>query len=829
MLVAQTLIMPIVAADYLPVRAYGADTVAGYASMLKTSLVNPAQDLVFVVEKPDMSVVRVPAQADLEGLAQADLYGHQTKIAGDYKVAVVFPGSADSSPQDSFKVYADQVSTTQSSITSTDQMLSADGEEKTFVTVTLYDAYRNPIKDHQVQLISSRQDDSVSAINGGVSDVTGKASFKVTSKYAGISVFTAIDATANKVLTDREEVVFYTPVQEKKASFFGGNSLTASLLSADIGQSSGEVIPGPVDSFDIEDLSSNVKVNQDQTLTIVARDKDGNVAKNYTGTILISTPDDEHAVLPNNGEYTFKENDQGEFTFNLALRFTQIGNQVIQVFDKDNWKIAGEWEVEVVPEQAVVTPDISSSLQIKSPVDGSELGNSLVVISGQGDPNINLKVFDNDTKIGDSETDSDGFFSFQAQNLESGAHTFYVMSDGGEVSASVTVQIDTLPPVLNYFEVSPDGNVSPGTALTVTAQSESNLEEVKIRLQGIEEVLPQSSSSPGTYMATVAAPTTDGSYPIDVILIDGLSNKAELLNKASVSVVTASETPPPTVEGVSGAPADSSVILTWHEVTNHETTVQKYKINYGTNYEELTQVIETDDSSTSFTVEGLENSSQYFFSVKAIDSKDLESEEGSTVVAITPVSPEEETEEGAETEEGEDITGSTDTTGTDVTGGYTDVTGAGISGIQGVAYQDSVILYWQPYQVQTAYFYKVYFGLQSGVYDDYVVTANNSPTITISDLIPNLPYYFTVVALDLTGREISPLSTEYIMVPNASGSAGLHSSAAADSVYTAPLTDSQLTSIPGTDETGPEAIWIVIISIVVAQFFYHHKKKVINS
>ena len=143
----QALIVPIASADYLPVRAYGNDTVAGYASGLKTSLINPAQNVVFVVEKPDLSVIRIPAQADLEGIAEADLYGHQTKIAGDYKVAVLFPGSVDSSPQETFKVYPDQVSTTQSDLSSTSQMLTADGEEKSFITVTLFDAYRNPIKN----------------------------------------------------------------------------------------------------------------------------------------------------------------------------------------------------------------------------------------------------------------------------------------------------------------------------------------------------------------------------------------------------------------------------------------------------------------------------------------------------------------------------------------------------------------------------------------------------------------------------------------------------------------------------------------------------------
>ena len=805
----QAVVVPVMA-DFLPVRAYGTDTVAGYASALRTSLINPGQNVVFVVEKPDLSAVRVPAQADMEGIAEADLYGHQTKMAGDYRVAVVFPGSVDSSPQNTFKVYPDQVSVTQSSMTSTSQMVSADGEEKTFVTVTLYDAYRNPITNHQVQLISSREDDVVTAINNGVSDENGRANFKVTSKYSGISVFTAIDATVNKVLSDREEIVFFAPVKTESA--WGGNILTANIFQADIGQAE-EVLPGPVDHFEIEGLPSTVKVNADQTITVVAKDKNGNTAKNYTGTIIFSTPDDEHAVLPNNGEYAFKESDQGKFTFNLALRFSKIGDQVLQVFDKTNWKISGEWELEVVPEKAVVEAPVSKTLSIKSPVDGAELGTSLVIITGQGDPNINLKVFDNDTKIGDSETDSDGFFSYQAQNLQSGAHTFYVMSDDGDVSPSISIQIDTLPPVLNFFEVDPDGVVSPGAQLTVTAQSEPNLEEVKIRLQGIEEVLPQSGSQPGTYSAVVAAPVTEGSFPIDVILIDKLANKSELLNKATVQVATVKEVHPPKVEGFEGAEGDGEVILTWHEAEGHVTGIQNYRIYYGNEFANLDQSLDTEGAVTSVTVGNLENDKQYFFAVKAVDSKGLESEEMSTVIAITPTSPAEEEE--AEEEE------------------VTTIPPTTVSGmLQGTSVNGTVTLNWQPFSGVQAYFYKVYFGLYSGQYDDYIITTNNIPAATVHDLIPGLTYYFAVAALDLMGREISPLSQELALTPSGTGfHAAPYPTAPVITTptYPAPLDTTQLTKVPATEETGPETVWLIFVSVIAAYALYHHKRKILNS
>ena len=498
--IAVQALTPAAFADYLSARAYAMDTVAGYASLLKTSMLTPAKDVVFVVERPDYSVVRIPAQADLEGIAQADLYGHQTKVAGAYKVAVYYPGTNEASPQNTFTVYPDQISTTQSMVSSTSQMLEADGKSKSFVTVTLYDAYRNPIKDHHVQLISSRLEDKISSINTGITDKDGRASFKVTSAQPGISVYTALDASANEVLSDREEIVFYAP--SPKSNGIGGNFLSTNMLQGNIietANAADDVLPGPVHSFAVQDLTSTVKVNTDQTLTIVAKDKDGNVAKNYTGTVIISTPDDENAVLPNNGEYTFKEADQGKFTFSLALRFTQVGKQFIQILDKNDWKIAGELEVEVVPQQTITTPNVSSSLMIKSPLDGGEFGSNTVIISGQGDPNINLKVFDDDVKIGDAETDSDGFFTYQASNLAAGPHSFFMMSDSGQVSNTVFVNVDTLPPVLNYIDITPDGIVSPGTNLNIVVNSESNLDSVGIRFQGIEKELFPVAGSPGSY------------------------------------------------------------------------------------------------------------------------------------------------------------------------------------------------------------------------------------------------------------------------------------------------------------------------------------------
>ncbi len=827
-------VIPQALAGFVNVQAYGTDTVAGYASLLKSSLLTPAKEVTFVVEKPDYSVVRVPAQADLEGIAVADLYGHQTKLAGDYKVAIHYPGTSDVSPQSSFTVYPDQVSEAQSLITSTTQILEADGVAKTFATVTLFDAYRNPIKDHQVRLISSRPEDVVEVLQGGITNDEGRASFKLTSKEVGVAVLTAVDASANIVINDREEVVFTQP----ETNGIGGNFFSTDLLQAQIltdNPADSEVLPGPVSSFEIQGLNSSVKVNTDQTMTIVAKDNNGNVAKNYTGTILISTPDDENAILPNNGEYTFKEADQGQFTFNLALRFSQLGNQYIQILDKNDWKISGEKQVEVVPAQTVNVPTGNNSgLTIKSPVNGAEFGSNLIVITGQGDPNINLKVFNDDIKIGDTETDSDGFFSYQASSLASGGHSFYVMSDNGQVSSSVFVTVDTFPPVLANLSVQPDGLVNAGQSLKITVNSEPNLDEVKIRLQGIEKTLSADPGTPGSYSITMVAPAASGSYPLDVVLVDELSNRSELLNQKSILVEEEALVLPGEVEGLEGVVGDAQVILNWNPLVGHTTSISKYKVIYGSELNSLSQIIETTGPQTLLTVPNLVNDTQYFFSVKAVDAQGLESGVSSVTIGVTPKST--EVIDPLETDN-PNLLGSADEQGQNT--GNPDVNKpigmpeASLYGnpLQGSSSSNTASLTWQAFPGVNASNYKIYFGLNSGQYDDYMITTGPQTTFVAQDLISNVPYYFAVVALDNSGNEVSPLSAELSITPNGAGFQSLPSNQVIPSnpTYVSPLSNFQLSKVPSQEATGSASIWVILFSVTLAGTFYNYKKRVINA
>ena len=76
----------------------------------------------------------------------------------------------------------------------------------------------------------------------------------------------------------------------------------------------------------------------------------------------------------------------------------------------------------------------------------------------------------------------------------------------------------------------------------------------------------------------------------------------------------------------------------------------------------------------------------------------------------------------------------------------------------GTAASNTATLTWQAFPGVNAAFYKIYFGLNTGHYDDYVITQDSRTTFAVNDLINGIPYYFAVVALDFSGNEISPLS-----------------------------------------------------------------------
>ncbi|MCT4591768.1 MAG: Ig-like domain-containing protein, partial [Candidatus Gracilibacteria bacterium] len=327
-----------------PIHINTNDTVAGYSTSFKTSKINPEREIIFRVKKPDNSIVEIPATTDELGYADANFLGFHTKKAGIYQVLAFYKDeNFENAPKTAFSVYAGEVSEVSSKITSEPPSLEANNKDTSLLKISLKDTYSNPVSNHNVLVISSRPDDIIQNVSeSSGTDEKGVSYFHLSSKKAGISYITVIDQTTNKVLEDREKIIFFEPEIEKpmggnlyQANMFATSSSSDDSNSQPTNFSADEELFGPIDHFDI-DFPNKVKVGSDQNnLKITAKDKQGRIVKSYTGTIIISTPDDENATLPGDGKYTFQPRDQGERTFDLALIFAKSGRQAIEVYDFD--------------------------------------------------------------------------------------------------------------------------------------------------------------------------------------------------------------------------------------------------------------------------------------------------------------------------------------------------------------------------------------------------------------------------------------------------------------------------------------------------------------
>jgi hypothetical protein len=91
-----------------------------------------------------------------------------------------------------------------------------------------------------------------------------------------------------------------------------------------------------VDHFDIKLWATETSVNEAVDITIEAKDKSGNVVKDYKWTVLILSETDSKAELPKeikDNSYTFKTLDQWKVKFENSLIFKSVWKQEINVFD----------------------------------------------------------------------------------------------------------------------------------------------------------------------------------------------------------------------------------------------------------------------------------------------------------------------------------------------------------------------------------------------------------------------------------------------------------------------------------------------------------------
>ncbi len=633
------------------VEAYGIDTIAGYTAHIYSSKTLPNKTVTFYIEKPNGNTLSIPIETDDTGVAEFDLYDYHTKKAGTYNISAQLQGGKEGKST-TFYVFPDEISPMQSEVEASSLLATANGIDKIYITVSLSDKHGNPIKGHEVEVVSSRSVDSVKRISEQqFTDDNGEIIFCTSSDKKGVSIYSFLDTTANTVLDKRLEIAYTLP------SNVGGFIPTAYAAA------------GEVERFIFEDLPASITANADVGFALTAIDSEGETVPNYAGTVHFSAEgtNSVYASLPN--DYTFDVDlDSGSHNFRGAqsLNFAQEGIYTIVATDLDNFTIRGETEITVgasstqyEDDDTTNIDDSTDSLAITSPTSGTYSSNELVINGKAPLAGATIQIFDNDTNVGSTEVEADNTFSYEPSIVVEGEHTFFVVmqdEDGTilDTSEDVTISIDTTPPKVEDIEFSPSSGIQTGDIIDIIVTSEPTVFQGAVVFDVDIAELEQDATDPTKYIASIQAPSEPGKYSIDVILVDELGNEGAYEDIATIEIDDDGKTTingnaenepmedenqaPSDVFGVKATSSDKKVTLSWQAATD-DSAIDHYTIYYGLTPANLTQQADTFDNKTTWYIPNLTNGNEYFFSIVAVDDEGMESENMSSIISAIPFSP----------------------------------------------------------------------------------------------------------------------------------------------------------------------------------------------
>ena len=610
--------------------AFGLNTIAGHTTVLRTSELAPRTDVTFEVSRPDGSVFNLPARTNDNGVALKEVSDYHTRLAGQYGVRVKV-GNVSSQSFRPFYVYPNRVSIEKSDLTPSDQVVNTSTGNAKF-RVRLVDDYNNPIEGHRVKLISSSPGSVVKDLSDtGRTNNRGEIEFEASSNVSGKITYSAYDATSDVVLGSKARVAYMGT-----GSDILRDSLFTSVL-ANTGNPS-----GPVSKFEFTDVPTRINVGDDITLTLGAYDALDQKVTTYTGTVRFAVTSDNSAYASLPGDYQFISTDQGEHTFGLAFSFLREGTYELEVRDINNPTLGGAVSLEV---SSVTVAPLDDDIVITSPSSNTTYSTNIQVVSGTAPPGANLRILNNDVRIGETVADSAGNFTFTTGRLSDGPHSLYVASVNEvgtiiDTSSTVNFSIKTTAATIERITIDPPGEISAGEIIKVTLVPTDPLSRATMLLAGNVYVL--SAAPGGVYEASVPAPIEFGEYPISFTLTDTLGNEEtfrdEVVLKVGPSAPPEIERPGP-VPDLRAIPGDGRITLEWSPPETGADKVVHYRVFHGPAPHQLTDAIDTFTDATTWYVPNLVNGETYYFAVAAVNVRGAMSESFDTVLPAIPTPP----------------------------------------------------------------------------------------------------------------------------------------------------------------------------------------------
>lgn len=608
-----------------------AGTIAGYGTTLQAEGLSSFEPVIISIVSPKDNTFQLTAKADSKGNLTYTLDDMYTRVSGRYGVSLISKGSSETIATGSFDVNADVSSTDRSGVVASKDVVHTGSYDFSVINVKLTDLMGNSVVDHFVTVISNRTSDSIKPLKAGVTrtDKNGMVSFAVTSVVPGQSDYVVYDMSTQKVIGDPVHIL-YIGADPVKSSY-----LSASVLGAVGGEyvAANTLEAGPAESFKFEDMPAAIKTNQPVDFTVTAYDTNQKLAVGYLGTVHFQAvgANAVFASLPK--DYTFTAEDLGKHIFPLAMQFQQEGTYEIDVTDTVKKTAIGH--ISLVVKGGSAAAAVDTKVTVTTPSPGSYSANTQN-ITGTAPAGKDVKLFDGTENIGSAVTNVQGQYSFVTQPLVDGEHMLSVstMDQNGAIlgtSEKVKIVIDTQPPKVDSVVLTPSFDVTPGLPVQVELQSEEKLKKALVDINGTVSELSEDLEKAGTYHGAFASPDKDGSYDIKFTLSDALSNESVITYATKLQVTTAGAIK--AVRQLKAVPGAFKISLSWSAPEGNISSIDHYRIFYGTDANNLTGKVDTVGNVLSWYIPNLNNNTPYYFGVVGVDKSGYIGEAGTLAVA----------------------------------------------------------------------------------------------------------------------------------------------------------------------------------------------------
>ncbi|PID84422.1 hypothetical protein CSB09_01275 [Candidatus Gracilibacteria bacterium] len=330
---------------------------------------------------------------------------------------------------------------------------------------------------------------------------------------------------------------------------FSFSAIVGSFFVMTANSYAGDAVRFEIDAPAVATLGEAIDV------TVKAVDSDGNVDKNYGGSIIFSTNNIGDIVPMPGRSIKFEAENAGVYKFSKGVTFKNIkGKRKLVVFDSDGKDIEGA--VQILVEEGAQTGGADDvEVKILSPQMNGAIKGSVVTVSGKTRKNSKVRIFLNGKEVKTVISDKDGTFTLPLSGLTLSDNVLkaeVLDAENKAIGSSKEVKFSKTEDAISFYGliVLPGTTLTGSTDMTLNVKAMKGLSEVIVTLDGSAIALKE--AKPGNYTTTTKAPSKTGSYMLDVQMKTETGEKSEKKGVTKIEVIAPKkpkepETPQPEI------------------------------------------------------------------------------------------------------------------------------------------------------------------------------------------------------------------------------------------------------------------------------------------